>query len=43
VDADTLAAARERLHPWALSGASRTALKQQPGLLDELRARLEPA
>ena len=40
VDPATLAAARERLHPWALSGASRTALKERPGLLDDLRARL---
>ena len=40
VDGDTLAAARERLHPWALSGATRTALKAEPGLLDDLRARL---
>ena len=43
VDPVTLAAARERLHPWSLSGASRTALKQQPGLLEELRAGLAPA
>jgi glycosyltransferase 2 family protein len=42
VDAATLAAARDRLQPWSLSGASRTALKQQPGLLDDLRARLAP-
>jgi hypothetical protein len=43
VDADTLAAAIKRLQPWALSGATRTALKQRPGLLDDLRRRLEPA
>ena len=43
VDPATLAAARERLQLWALSGASRTALKAQPGLLDDLRARLAPA
>ena len=43
VDPATLAAARERLQLWALSGASRTALKAQPGLIDELRARLAPA
>ena len=42
VDAATLAAARDRLQPWALSGASRTALKERPGLLDDLRARLAP-
>jgi glycosyltransferase 2 family protein len=40
VDAGTRAAAVDRLHPWALSGATRTALKEQPGLLDDLRARL---
>jgi undecaprenyl-diphosphatase len=40
VDPVTLAAARDRLHLWALSGASRTALKERPGLLDDLRARL---
>jgi undecaprenyl-diphosphatase len=43
VDPITLAAARDRLHPWALSGASRTALKERPGLLDDLRARLVSA
>lgn len=40
VDAVMLGAVLERLHPWALSGASRRALHQQPGLLDDLRARL---
>ena len=43
VDPALLAAACERLNPWSLSGASRTALKQQPGLLDELRKRLAVA
>jgi len=43
VDPDTLAAARERLQLWALSGASRTALKERPGLLEDLRAGLAPA
>ena len=43
VDPATLAAARDRLQLWALSGASRTALKERPGLLDDLRARLAPA
>ena len=43
VDDQTLAAARDRLRPWALSGASRTALKERPGLLDDLRARLAPS
>jgi undecaprenyl-diphosphatase len=42
VDPETLAAARDRLHLWALSGASRTALKERPGLLDDLRAGLTP-
>jgi undecaprenyl-diphosphatase len=41
VDRETLELAAERLRPWALSGATRTALKQQPGLLDDLRAKLE--
>ena len=40
VDAATLAEAADRLHPWALSGATRTALKDRPGLLDDLRRRL---
>jgi undecaprenyl-diphosphatase len=43
VDAATLAAARDRLQLWSLSGASRTALKAQPGLLDDLKARLAPS
>jgi undecaprenyl-diphosphatase len=43
VDPDTLAFAIERLQPWALSGATRTALKEKPGLLDDLRRRLAPA
>jgi undecaprenyl-diphosphatase len=42
VDPETLAHARRRLHTWALSGATRTALKQRPGVLDDLRARLAP-
>ena len=37
VDPATLARALDRLHPWALSGATRTALKERPGLLDDLR------
>ncbi len=36
----TLAQALDRLHPWALSGATRTSLKDQPGLLDALRNEL---
>ena len=43
VDPVTLAAARKRLQLWALSGASRTALKEQPGLIDDLRTRLAHA
>jgi undecaprenyl-diphosphatase len=43
VDPVTLAAARDRLHPWSLSGASRTAMKERPGLLEDLRTRLVPA
>jgi undecaprenyl-diphosphatase len=35
-----LADAADRLHPWALSGATRTGLKQSPGLLDDLRGRV---
>ena len=40
VDDATLARALERLHPWALSGATGTAMKAQPGLLDDIRRRL---
>ncbi len=43
VDATTLARAVERLRLWGLSGATRTALKQRPGLLDELRTSLAAA
>ena len=38
-----LAGASERLRLWALSGATRTGLKESPGLLDDLRARVEAA
>ena len=41
VDPATLAAARDRLHPWAMSGATRNAVKANPGLVDDLRQRLE--
>jgi undecaprenyl-diphosphatase len=41
VDPATMAAARDRLHPWAMSGATRTAMKSNPGLMDELRQRLD--
>ena len=40
VDPVTRARAVERLHRWALSGATRTALASRSGLLDDLRARL---
>jgi glycosyltransferase 2 family protein len=43
VDPATLRRALDRLRPWALSGATRTALKARPGLLDELRSRLTAA
>jgi hypothetical protein len=37
VDRATLSLALTRLRPWALSGATRTALKARPGLLEDLR------
>ncbi len=37
VDQPTLLRALDRLRPWALSGATRTALKARAGLLDDLR------
>jgi undecaprenyl-diphosphatase len=43
VGADVLEAALDRLHPWALSGATRTGLKAKRGLLDELRRHVEAA
>jgi glycosyltransferase 2 family protein len=43
VDGATLAHALDRLRHWALSGATRTALKSRPGLLDDLRNRLSEA
>jgi undecaprenyl-diphosphatase len=43
VDGVTLARAVERLHRWSLSGATRAALADQPGLLDDLRHRLADA
>jgi undecaprenyl-diphosphatase len=43
VDRATLAAAHDRLHPWSLSGATRTALKAQPGLLDAVRSEVAEA
>jgi tRNA A-37 threonylcarbamoyl transferase component Bud32 len=43
VDPATLSHARDRLQPWALAGATRTALKSRRGFLDELRNRLDAA
>jgi undecaprenyl-diphosphatase len=43
VDEATLRRALDRLHPWALSGATRAALKANPGLLDNLRGRVTAA
>ena len=40
VDGTTLSQAVGRLRPWALAGATRTALKARPGLLDDVRARV---
>jgi undecaprenyl-diphosphatase len=40
VDEATLSRALGRLHRWSLSGATRTALDERPGALDELRRRL---
>ena len=37
VGAAALAGALDRLHPWALSGATRTGLKARAGVLDDLR------
>jgi undecaprenyl-diphosphatase len=43
VEPATLARALDRLHPWALSGATRTALKARPQVLRELRQRVAEA
>jgi undecaprenyl-diphosphatase len=40
LSADELAVAGGRLHLWALSGATRTGLRERAGLLDDLRRRL---
>ena len=40
VEPETLARALSRLQPWALSGATRTAIKRRPGLLDALRSQM---
>jgi glycosyltransferase 2 family protein len=40
VDRATMEQAHDRLRSWALSGATRTALKARPGLLDDLRSRV---
>ncbi len=41
VGADVLGDALDRLQPWALSGATRTGMKEKPGLLDELRREVQ--
>jgi undecaprenyl-diphosphatase len=43
VDAATLERAADRLRPWSLSGATRTALKARDDLLDDLRKRMTGA
>ena len=43
VGPDVLRTSLDRLHPWALGGATRTALARQPGMLDELRRQVEAA
>jgi undecaprenyl-diphosphatase len=43
VGPDVVASALDRLHLWALSGATRTGLKESKGLLDDLRARISRA
>ena len=43
IDPATLQRAVGRLRPWALAGATRTAHKAHPGLLDDLRGRLAAA
>jgi undecaprenyl-diphosphatase len=43
VGPEGLAAATDRLQLWALSGATRTACKEQPALLDEVRAEMQKA
>ncbi|HTN79914.1 MAG TPA: hypothetical protein VMK16_09590 [Acidimicrobiales bacterium] len=35
-----VASSLDRLHPWALSGATRTGLKESKGLLDDVRTRV---
>jgi undecaprenyl-diphosphatase len=41
VDRATLERTLDRLHPWALSGATRSALKARPGALDAIRDELQ--
>lgn len=43
VDPALLRQAVDRLQPWALSGATRTAMKERPGLLDDVKARVAEA
>ena len=40
---EELAPAVDRLRLWALSGATRTGLKESPGMLEEIRARVSAA
>ena len=40
VGPDAVASALDRLHPWALSGATRSGLKESKGLLEDLRGRV---
>jgi hypothetical protein len=43
VGPDVLRTSLDRLHPWALGGATKAALARQPGTLDELRQQVEAA
>jgi glycosyltransferase 2 family protein len=43
VGPEVLGDALERLHPWALSGATRTGMKERRGLLDDLRRQVGAA
>jgi undecaprenyl-diphosphatase len=43
VGTTALAGALPRLRPWALSGATRTALRSRPGLLEQLREKVAEA
>jgi glycosyltransferase 2 family protein len=43
VGPEVLSDSLERLHPWALSGATRTGMKERHGLLDDLRRQVGAA